>query len=261
MAKIIDLTGQTFGKLLVAKYSRSNKAGKAMFSCLCDCGNMVEVVGYSLRSGETRSCGCLLPEVTIERSTKHGFKTRANKHSIYDVWTNMRDRCNNPNNESYHRYGGRGIEVCERWNDFELFLKDMGNKPKPYFTIERKNNNGNYEPGNCKWGNDYEQANNRSNNLKAKVFNIDKTAAQITKISGLSYSCVRDRIAAGKENEDLLSPTREPKTINFNGESLTITEWAEKLNIKANSFYKRLKINNYNQDYIESYLSKRLEAV
>ncbi len=150
--------GKVFGRLTVidlARIERQKKNPKMRFAvwrCVCECGNMVAVLGSNLVSGNTTSCGCLHNEQLAERSTKHGYK-RSTKpiHPLYWRWQRMIGRCENPNCKDYKYYGGRGITVCERWHDFPKWLEDMGPSFLPGLTLERSNNNGNYEPENVIW--------------------------------------------------------------------------------------------------------------
>lgn len=157
-----DLAGQRFGRLLVLhRHPENTPAGKARWTCACDCGGEKVVIGNSLTQGSTVSCGCFHAEVTTARSSKHGHSPRRAVTTTYRVWADMVKRCTNPNHWAWRYYGGRGVTVCERWRaSFESFLADMGERPVP-LTLDRINNDGNYEPGNCRWATRKEQSRNR----------------------------------------------------------------------------------------------------
>lgn len=168
----IDLMCEKFGRLRVVG-DHPNQRGNAQWLCHCDCGTEIVVRACNLKSGHTQSCGCLHSEHSREQSLKnrtHGHGGRDKKRSItYNSWYNMKARCSNPKATGYENYGGRGITVCKRWLEFENFLADMGERPDG-LTLDRKNNEGNYEPSNCRWATRIEQNNNTRRQLCESTF-------------------------------------------------------------------------------------------
>jgi hypothetical protein len=166
MKKIIK-SGDRYGRLTILQEVEpsyySNKPYRN-FSCLCDCGNKKIVKLDSLNRKYTTSCGCYNKEKVIETNTTHGLT----KTPEYRTWHNMKQRCYNPNSKRYSDWGGRGIKVCDEWiNSFETFLKDMGKRPDGC-SIDRIDNDGNYESSNCRWITSKEQSYNRRSNINKK---------------------------------------------------------------------------------------------
>lgn len=145
------MIGRRFGHLIVLKQVGKNFAGRRMFLCRCDCGSERDVVGKYLRNGDTRSCGCVTRTLISESSIVHGHSRRGARTGEYRIWSLMLRRTRATSGHEFFYYRSRGITVCERWQKFENFLADMGPRPTPSHSIDRINNDGNYEPGNCRW--------------------------------------------------------------------------------------------------------------
>lgn len=197
MGKFQDLTGQKFGRLEAQKY-----LGKSKWLCLCDCGNFCNVCAYSLKSGNTKSCGCYNKEIAISTNTTHSFS----KTKLYGVWLGMRRRCHNQNDKKYNLYGGRGITVCPAWrNDFKIFYDwAINNGYAETLTIDRIDVNGNYEPNNCRWVNWKEQARNKRNNHIVEINNQKLTLVEFAEKYHLNYSTVLTNIHRNKNILDMI---------------------------------------------------------
>lgn len=194
--KLEDLTGRTYGRLVILGDSGERKHSKRLWTCKCTCGTIRLVPTQALKSGNTTSCGCY----RIERITKHGMSYSR----VYRIWDGMLQRCTNSNHTEYANYGGRGISVCDSWKDFMVFLADMGESPEG-LSLDRIDVNGNYEPSNCKWSTSVEQANNKRTN-KILEYNGEKlTLSQWAKKLSINYSTLSNRISTGWTIEKALT--------------------------------------------------------
>lgn len=153
-------THSRFTRLVVFRDDYEPRTQKRMVWCRCDCGAVRHVRLKDLLRGLTRSCGCYSADAARARFTKHGHTSSSGASATYYSWANMIQRCTNPRNHKYPNYGGRGITVCDRWLTFANFLADVGTRPRG-LTIDRIENDGNYEPGNVRWATNKQQANNR----------------------------------------------------------------------------------------------------
>jgi len=201
MYKLINLVGKKFGRLTVI-----SKAGikykRRVWVCRCDCGTEKEIVGVNLRKGNTTSCGCFQREC-ISKVIKENFKHGKARSVEYSAWNAMHKRCTRDNHPSFEHYGGRGIKVCDRWLDFECFLEDMGKRPEG-LSLDRVNNNGNYEPSNCRWTTRKEQANNRSNNRKINCYDDVITIAEFSEKFKIKRGSILYRQSLGWESKRII---------------------------------------------------------
>lgn len=154
----IELAGKRFGRLMVERRDGS-KSTRAAWRCQCDCGQHVTVSSYDLRSAQVASCGCWRRERATALNFDHG--EASSETPEYRAWGSMLSRCTNPNDARYKNYGARGIKVCEPWQSYSVFLADMGRRPTPKHSLDRIDNDGNYEPSNCRWATAKQQMNNR----------------------------------------------------------------------------------------------------
>lgn len=192
MRKIMDLTGQRFGRLIVIGEAGRAKNGAKRWRCLCDCGNEHFVITGNLLNSSTRSCGCYRKECTASKNYVHG-KSQTRLHRI---WRGMKKRCFNPNEKCFNLYGGRGITVCEDWkNDFQSFYDwAIKNGYDDSLSIDRINVNGNYEPSNCRWADNKIQSNNKTTSFLLTMNGETHTVSEWAKIVGIDRKTISDRI-------------------------------------------------------------------
>jgi hypothetical protein len=186
-----DLEGERFGRQLVLGYKGKSGNGHSDWYCLCDCGSLTVVNSNTLLRGHSKSCGCLGAEIREARKVKHGMsRTR-----VYRIWRLVIARCTQKSNSSYARYGAAGITICDRWrHSFENFYADMGEPPTDQHSLDRKDNNKDYSPENCRWATRLEQQNNRKVNRRFTFEGRSQTVAEWCRELGLNDSTVRSRI-------------------------------------------------------------------
>ena len=196
--KKIDLTGQRFGRLIVLQRDEaSERCNEIYWLCRCDCGKEKSISGSALRAGYTQSCGCLKRELL--QNSRH-----LNKH-LYQVWQDMKQRCNNPRNKYYDRYGVRGIKVCQEWADYDSFFTwAMAHGYAHGLQIDRIDNDGDYTPDNCRWATPKENTNNRAVCIKITHEGKTHTATEWAHIMGIPARTIISRYHAGKSSEEIL---------------------------------------------------------
>lgn len=259
MNKAIDMTGKVFGKLKVVERAGSSHDGRALWKCKClNCGKVIVATGRALRSGDKKSCGCLVKEVNSNLHKTHG-KTGSR---LYRIWSGMKDRCLNKSLKDYKNYGGRGISVCSEWlNNFEVFNKwAMENGYQENLTIDRINVNGNYEPNNCRWVTQKEQANNTRFNVYITYEGRTQTMKMWCEEFGINYWTVQARHLDHPEltPEELFEESKEDKNLTYKGKTQTIMQWSKELNIPVNTIYNRIyRKGEDDTDYILDIGDKR----
>lgn len=234
--KCVDMVGMVFGRLTVISLCE-RKNNRTYCNCKCLCGVEKLMRADGLRSGTSRSCGCLLKDSHKKRLTKHGQA----RNSIYYSWENMVQRCTNQNTPNYKNYGGRGICITNSWLIFENFYKDMGEKPKG-LSLDRIDNNGNYCKENCRWATRKEQANNTRTNTILEYNSVKKTLSQWADTLGMRSASLIKRINKGLTGADLFSKSNSHiMIIEHAGEKHTLREWAILTDIPYETLYGRFK--------------------
>lgn len=202
MSKLIDLTGQRFGRLVVIEPCGRSKDRHIMWLCRCDCGNEVVVTASNLKKSNTKSCGCLRRERIKESHQTHGKTTTR----LYGIWCDIKTRCLNPKNRAFSWYGDRGISVCDEWKeDFQSFYDwAMENGYEDDMSIDRINVNGNYCPENCRWVSMKTQANNRRSNHQLSLNGETRTITEWSEITGIKRHTILQRLKRGWSVEEAL---------------------------------------------------------
>lgn len=190
MGTFIDLSGKRYGRLVVVERAYK-KYDKIFWKCKCDCGKEVCVAGSQLKSGMTKSCGCIKHDYMVNYNTTHN----SSKSRLYNIWCGIKQRCYYPKHSRYDLYGEKGIKVCDEWLDFENFRRwSYENGYNDSLTIDRIDNNKDYSPDNCRWVDNFIQANNTSRNIFYTYKGETKTLAQWSRVVGISCSVLYARI-------------------------------------------------------------------
>ena len=206
-----DYAGERFGRLVALRLvSRDLKWNGHKWLFVCDCGKEKIISIKSVRTGNTQSCGCLSSERLAERNKTHGL-SKSNSLE-YRSWKDMRMRCRNHNDTDWDNYGGRGIAICERWEDFSAFLADMGPRPRGY-TLDRIDSNGNYEPSNCRWATAKTQANNKRSNVYIVIGGEKRTAQEWSDHYGLNRETVLWRLKQGWPMKRVFTPQDQRRAL------------------------------------------------
>lgn len=213
-----DIIGKKYNMLTVVSRAENDRHGTAQWLCQCDCGNdeLTKVRTNSLKSGGTKSCGCLWKEANKNRDSKHKhIRQDDSTHRLYEIWCGIKQRCYNQKFKQYKDYGGRGIKVCEEWNtSFENFYNwAISNGYSDDLSIDRENNDLGYSPKNCKWSTSETQNRNKRNSIHITINGIKKLLVEWAEEYGLSASTLRARYYAGLKDNELLVPL---KNINKN---------------------------------------------
>lgn len=243
--KIIDLTGQRFGKLVALEYV-GRKRGHSFWRCKCDCGNESVVRYQLLAKGSTKSCGCLERENRIKNVMRSHAKHRVSassaffekhgalyNHPLYHIWKGLFARCENPKSAHYRHYGGRGIKVCDRWRPenqgFENFVNDMGKRPSKKHSIDRIDVNGDYSPENCRWATDLQQANNMRRNRHIYLNGERFTPRELNLMLGIPYVRIIDGLRLGLDINCIIQNSKKYRSIKGN-KKLVGKKFASKIN-------------------------------
>lgn len=187
-----EYVGKKFNRLTVLRIAGINKYNRVIYECQCDCGRKKHAEASKVKNGALKSCGCLQSEVVGKNFEIHGLTNTR----LFRIWQSMKARCYDPNHSRYYAYGARGITVCEEWlHDFQAFYDwAIANGYADNLSIDRKDVNGNYEPSNCKWSTDIEQANNTTRNRYVTYRGVTMTAAEWARHFGFNYKYFHEKL-------------------------------------------------------------------
>lgn len=258
MKEFKDLVGQKFNRLKVIGFSnKTNKHKDRYWLCQCECKDKTikEVMEYHLVNGKIKSCGCLTREKRAEMNKENKFRNKYPHYKrIYSIYDGMRKRCYRKNKDNYEHYGGRGITICDEWlNDFMSFYNwAINNGYQDDLTIDRIDNDGNYEPDNCRWATWEEQFYNKSDTVYITIDGESKTILEWCKISGLTYSAFWQRYnkAGMTTKEELLKPLKQGMKIIHNGKEIALSQLSKDTGIDTETLRKRYQKGCRDNDLI-----------
>lgn len=235
-----DYIGIVYNRLTIISEVEKRKSER-YFICRCICGNEKVFRLVNLKTGHSKSCGCMKVESAHNINLTHG---ESKKTTEYSTWCGIKRRCYNKKEKSYRFYGAKGIKMCDSWlNSFDNFLKDMGRKPTKFHTIDRKNPNGDYCPNNCRWATVKEQQNNRSDNVKynydGKLYNLEELSFKL----GIEKRTLYTRINKyGVDKQFLLKPKNYlQKLYEYKGQTKNLKQWSEFFGVPYKTFFNRVK--------------------
>lgn len=234
-AKVIDMTGKRFASLVAIHQTGISASRDLTWLFACDCGNKFEANGYYARCGKITTCPSCSKERVRRSSITHGMS----ESPEFSTWTDIQSRCYNQRTKAYKDYGGRGILVCDRWlESFENFLVDMGKRPSKQHSIDRINNDGNYEPDNCRWATRKEQANNKRCTIRIPSAE-GKWIRELAVDIGITYSAMWLRVKKGKST-DIMRQSKRLGSITYNGITDTYNGWSNRTGIKPSTISMRI---------------------
>lgn len=237
--RLTDMVGVVIGSVTGVRRIGTSASGDALWEFQCPCGGLFVATGYAVRSGNRKSCSACSKRRTVNASVTHGLTDSQE----YTIWSGMKARCLNKNAISYHRYGGRGISICARWeSSFDNFLLDMGSRPSRHHSIDRVDNDGDYTPENCRWASHAEQANNKRNNVQVVIGGITKTIAQWAAEKGVKPATLYRRYRANNLRGSAIFESPIMK-LTHNGVTDTIQGWSLRTGIKPTTI--NMRINKY----------------
>lgn len=214
--------GARFDSLVVEGEVGRDHHANVVWQCRCDCGQLTTAITNKLVRGRKRSCGCKQLEYIGESCSTHGETRGGRPSSEFSIWQGMLARCSNPDHARWHRYGGRGIKVCDRWLTFSNFLSDMGRRPSLRHSLDRKDNNGNYDPENCRWATRAEQNANMCTNVRLALDGRDLTVSEWSRETGIGVATLSQRIRHGWSAEAALTTPPDPRKV---GRPRRAQEW------------------------------------